>query len=76
MEIIITHNSQGWFVHYQDKKALSLTWDEMLGLITALTLPESRPCLNWLRTEEQNKSMREYLDSLSDKNISQKGEQC
>lgn len=34
---------------YNDK----LTYDEMLGLISALTMPKERPCLQWMRTEEE-----------------------
>ena len=34
---------------YNDK----LTYDEMLGLISALTMPKERPCLHWMRTEEE-----------------------
>lgn len=34
---------------YNDK----LTYDEMLGTISALTMPEERPCLQWMRTEEE-----------------------
>lgn len=34
---------------YNDK----LTYDEMLGLISALTMPKERPCLHLMRTEEE-----------------------
>lgn len=34
---------------YNDK----LTYDEMLGLISALTMPKERHCLHWMRTEEE-----------------------
>lgn len=34
---------------YNDK----LTYDEMLGLISALTMPKERPCLHWMRTEKE-----------------------
>lgn len=34
---------------YNDK----LTYDEMLGTISALTMPKERPCLRWMRTEEE-----------------------
>lgn len=35
-----------------DKKACFLTYDEMLGLTSAIFLPEDRPCINWL--EDRN----------------------
>lgn len=34
---------------YNDK----LTYDEMLGLISALTMPKERHCLHWMKTEEE-----------------------
>ena len=34
---------------YNDK----LTYDEMLGTISALTMPKERPCLQCMRTEEE-----------------------
>lgn len=36
-------------VRYSDK----LSYDEMLGLISALTMPKERPCLRWMKTEEE-----------------------
>lgn len=34
---------------YNDK----LTYDEMLGTVSALTMPKERPCLRWMRTKEE-----------------------
>ncbi len=46
----------GWRVTYEDKHTGSLAYDEMLGLVASITMPkEKRPCLNWLKTEEQHK---------------------
>lgn len=43
-----------FIVRQNDKYADGVTYDELLGLVSALTMPESRPCLHWLRTEEQH----------------------
>lgn len=76
MSIIITNSSQGFNVIKDDKRAIGLCWEEMLGLVASLTFPENKPCIQWLRTEQENESLKEYIESLSDCNISQKGEQC
>lgn len=31
-----------------------LTFDEMLGVVACLTMPERRPCLQWMQTKEQH----------------------
>jgi len=46
-------------VSFEGKKAIGVTYDEMLGLISSITMPESRPCLNWLKTPEQIKAWDE-----------------
>jgi len=46
-------------VSFEGKKAVGVTYDEMLGLISSITMPENRPCLNWLKTPEQIKAWDE-----------------
>jgi hypothetical protein len=46
----------GWKVSQGDKCANNLSFDEMLGLVAALTMPEIKPQINWLRTEKQHRS--------------------
>ena len=46
-------------VSFDGKTAVSVTYDEMLGLVSAITMPETRPCLQWLKTPEQIKSWDE-----------------
>lgn len=41
------------------RKAIGLTFDEALGLTASLTMPESRPCKQWLKTPAQNKEWEE-----------------
>lgn len=44
-----------------DKYTEALGFDEMLGLVSALTMPESRPCLQWMKTKEQHEAWRNRL---------------
>lgn len=46
-------------VEFEGKKAIGVGYDEMLGLVSAIAMPELRPCLNWLKTPEQIKAWDE-----------------
>ena len=59
----------GWTVTYGDKYADQLAYEEMLGVVAALTMPDNKPCLHWLKTEEQHKQWREGLQKSSDENV-------
>lgn len=49
-DIIIKRDGNFGFEVWQwNKHSNHLGYDEMLGLITALTMPENRPCLKWIR---------------------------
>lgn len=48
-------------IEFEGKLADGLGYDEMLGLISAICLPQERPCLNWLKTPEQVNKWREFL---------------
>lgn len=64
MEINIKQEPNGvWNVTFQDKLAKELTYDEMLGLISSITMPSNRPCLQWLKTEEQRYIQEHYHDA-------------
>ena len=52
-------NNGPFDVEFEGKKAIGLSYDEMLGLVSAITMPETRPCLQWLKTDEQIKSWDE-----------------
>lgn len=45
----------GWWVIYGDRYADWLCYEEMLGLVAALTMPDNpnRRCVSWLRTRDQ-----------------------
>lgn len=54
--------SAGWTVTQGDKYADHLAYEEMLGLVAAMTMPaEKRPCLQWLRTKEEHE---EWLNNI------------
>lgn len=44
----------GWNVTQGDKYAEKLGYDEMLGLVSILTMPEKRPHLQWMKTKEDH----------------------
>jgi len=52
-----------WKVTFDDKCADSLGYDEMLGLVASITMPQERPCLQWLKTKEQHQAWRDALES-------------
>lgn len=53
-------------VRQGDKYSDGLTYEEMLGTISALTMPTERPCIHWMRTEEQWTAY--YANVLTEKN--------
>ena len=46
--------TNGWNVNIGDKYAFGLCYDEMLGLVAAITMPEKRPCMQWLKTRAEH----------------------
>lgn len=60
--IIITQNESGTFnVKQGERWADNLYWDEMQGLIAAMTMPEQRQCLQWLQTDKQHAEWKSNL---------------
>lgn len=55
-KITIEQGEGGMFTVYQGGKSSgALGWDETLGLIAALTIPEGKkPCVHWMKTEEEH----------------------
>ena len=52
MKIEIDKTNEGPFIVKSDGKTSEhLGWDEMLGLIAALTIPENKPCVHWMHEE-------------------------
>lgn len=52
----------GWKVTYGDKYAHGLSSEEMFGLVAAITIPEDKRYLSWLRTKEQ---WEEHIDKFT-----------
>lgn len=69
MEKITIETAEHGFNVSQGDKNAEVGWDEMLGLIASLTMPENRPCLQWMETEEQRAAKRASW-SKSSKEIS------
>lgn len=55
-KITIEQGEGNMFTVYQGgKNSGALGWDETLGLIAALTIPEGKkPCVHWMKTEEEH----------------------
>ena len=55
----------GFDVVFEDKNTDQLTFDEMLGTVAQLTMPDKRGCLNWLKSEEQREAIRKAQRELA-----------
>lgn len=65
-DITIKQYDNGYFEVFQgDKSSGELSFDEMLGLITSLTMPERCPCLLWMKTKEQRDAQRSRYHSIT-----------
>ena len=51
--IIKKEENHGWFVEQGNKVSCECGWDEMLGLVAALTMPDKRPYLNWMEPKSE-----------------------
>ncbi|MBF0651681.1 hypothetical protein IR083_22950 [Dysgonomonas sp. GY75] len=51
----------GFNVIQGDKYSDMLGYDEMLGLVSCLTMPENRPCIGFMRTKDQHEAWRNSL---------------
>lgn len=61
---IEVYEEGGFNVIQEDKCSEHLGYDEMLGLVSALTMPDSRPCLQWMRTKEEHQRQRGIIENL------------
>lgn len=72
MKITIKKDKRGLFnVYALGKIADSLGYDEMLGLISSLTMPEHKPCMNYLKTKAQIKAYNELFEREKPKETKQ-----
>lgn len=54
-------------VSFEDKTAIGVTYDEALGLLSAIMMPIERPCLFWLKTSEQQKAWDDNYNKITKK---------
>ena len=66
VKIIVETGEYGFTVHSGGKLA-EVGFDEMLGLVAAIAMPETRPCLQWLKTPEQIKDFEERMKARKPK---------
>jgi len=52
-------------VFHDDKRSGPLVYEEMLGLVSAMTMPERCGCLQWMQTDEQHDAKRRKLDAMA-----------
>ena len=61
-DIVIRKDTDLGFEVYQGcKRSGLLGFDEMLGLIASLTMPDKRPCLQWMKTNEEHERFENFL---------------
>lgn len=69
MEDIIIKKSEGHYTIIQgNKSSVELGYDEMLGLLVALTLPKKRPCLQWMKTDFEHKEQKKRFEEIRKRN--------
>ena len=65
-DITIKQYNNGCFEVFQgNKNSDELSFDEMLGLITSLTIPEHCPCLLWMKTKEQRDAQEVVINQIA-----------
>lgn len=65
-DITIKQYDNGCFEVFQGNKSSDeLSFDEMLGLITSLTISERRPCLQWMKTKEQRDAEEVVINQIA-----------
>lgn len=56
MKLTIEHTEElGWIVKEGSRIADKMGWDEMLGLVATITMPEKRPCQGYIRSNPVKK---------------------
>ena len=64
MKIEIEKTNEGPFIVKSDGKTSEpLGWDEMLGLIAALTIPDKKPCVHWMHEDPTKLHFEEIQDN-------------
>jgi len=61
--IIIEFEEHDGFKVIQGKKYCDrIAYDEMLGLISSLTIPDNRPNIKWMKTKEEHESWLKFVN--------------
>jgi len=60
--VILRQDDGLFFVSQGELFADGLSFDEMLGLTSAVMMPVPRPCVHWLRTAAQNAAILESVE--------------
>jgi hypothetical protein len=63
-KITIEFSHNMWEVRQGDKYA-ELAWDEMIGLVASLTMPEHCPCKQWMKTKEEHERWEQSLRNIN-----------
>ena len=54
-------NDSPFIVKSDGKTSEPLGWEEMLGLIAALTIPDKKPCIHWMHEEIRDVPFKEEV---------------
>ena len=66
-DIVIKNNGSFYTIVQGNKSSVELGYDEMLGLLVSLTLPEKRPCLQWMKTDFEHDQQKKFYEDLKNK---------
>ena len=75
-DIRIIHHGAMFEVVQGNKTSEELSFDEALGLVASLMMPEKRHCLGWMMTKEEHQKRRDMFKKNSediDKLINENG---
>lgn len=53
-----------WSVTCADKSSVDLSYEEMIGVVISLSLPEQRPCLRWMKTKQEHEAFEKHMQNL------------
>lgn len=68
IELITEKTRQYWNVSQGEKSAIDLTYHEMIGLVTELTVPLEKRCLQWMKTKQQHEQWKQHLEDMMKRN--------
>lgn len=58
---IVQHGRNSFEIIQGNKTSEELGYDEALGLLASLMMPENRPCLHWMKTKEEHQKRRDMF---------------